>query len=249
MQKYIDQLIRDIHLAKDDLRVPWIEKKEGYEIDEWLSGEEDEQQAPVRTIEDWSSIKQEQLPPAERLTDKQTEALFEALKILLAGFNCNFVVHFETPIRIQYEVMRSMWQQEHGWMSWHPNFFDVCEDEQPFGTCAFGDEYCQCKKLANYTKNWDETVWTDEDDERFWDEMDERRQQRKKDAERRDRERHIEFLKKEFGDDYETKLEEHDKRLNEYKKQIQDYKDIDKMLDDEDWENTDDDDDDLDFEF
>lgn len=217
MQKYINQLIIDINIAKDDLQVPWITPNEGYELDDWLSGEEDETQAPVKTIEDWSSIKQIELPPVERLNDEQIEALFNALKQLLEAFNCNFVVHFETPIRIQYKVIRSMWQQEHGWMSWHPNFFDVCDDRQAFGSCAFGEEYCQCKKMATYTKGWDETVWTENEDEAFWYKMQERREQRKLDAERRSRERHIEFLKAEFGDDYKKELEKYDIKLKEMK--------------------------------
>ena len=241
MQKYINQLIQDIEIARDDLQVPWIVPEEGYQLDDWLSGEEDEEQAPVKTIEDWSSIKQEQLPPAERLNDEQVETLFHALKKLLEGFNCNFVMQFETPIRVQYRVMRSMWSQQHGWMSWHPNFFDVCQDGQLFGTCAFGDDYCQCKKLANYTEGWNETVWTEEDEEVFWNKMENRRQQRKEEADRRSRERHIEYLKAEYGDDYQAELDKHDKKMEEYKKQIQDMEDIDKMTDDDNWNNFDDD--------
>jgi hypothetical protein len=87
MQKYINQLIEDIQYAKANIQKPWIVLKEGYEFDEWLSEEEDKKQAPIRNVEDWSGIKKEQLPPEDRLSDEQVEALFKALDKLLSEFN------------------------------------------------------------------------------------------------------------------------------------------------------------------
>jgi hypothetical protein len=180
MQKYINQLIEDIQYAKANIQKPWIVPEGGYEFDEWLSEEEDKKQAPVRNVEDWSGIKKEQLPPEDRLTDEQVEALFKALDKLLSEFNCHFVVHFHVPFREQYKTMRAMWQQDHAWMAWHYNFFDLCEDGQEHGTCALGEDFCQCKALAEFTKDWDNSPWTEED-EAFWEEMEARRQRRKRD--------------------------------------------------------------------
>ena len=78
--------------------------------------------------------------------------------------------------------MRAMWQQDHAWMAWHYNFFDLCEKDQTHGTCALGEEFCQCKAMAIFTEGWDNSPWTEEDEEAFWEEMEARRQRRRRDG-------------------------------------------------------------------
>ncbi|MEM9888615.1 MAG: hypothetical protein AAF849_22150 [Bacteroidota bacterium] len=181
MQKYVHYLLTDIRAATDDLPVPWIEK-ETYEIADWLPREEDEKQAPKRTIEEWTGIRQEALPPDDRLTEEQIAVLMEALKALLNELNAYFCMTFiNVPLRLQYRAMRMQWQQEHVWLQWHDGFFKLCEEDQAHGTCGLGWDHCQCRHFAELSKDWDDSPWTEADEERWQREMEERERRRRRD--------------------------------------------------------------------
>ncbi len=180
MQKYLTQLIADIQVAKEDMLPPWIPKA-SYELDEWLPTDEDEQQAPKRSVEDWTGIKQEMLPPPEHLTEEQAATLLKVLEELLSEINCHWVTQIKVPVYLQYATIRRRWQQEHAWLMWHENFFDYCEEGQIHGSCGFGMEYCHCRFFAEMSKDWDKTPWTEEDETRLLEELEERRQRRKRD--------------------------------------------------------------------
>ncbi|MEM1325286.1 MAG: hypothetical protein AAGI23_04990 [Bacteroidota bacterium] len=176
MQNYLQHLLADIRFAVEDLRVPWIEK-EGYELDEWLPPDEDQRLAPRRSVEEWTRLKQIALPPADRLTESQAEQFVEALKKLLEKLNCHFVVWYSgVPIHRQYASIRRMWQQEHAWMKWHMNFFELCEEDQPIGTCELGEKYCHCAHMEELRAGWtNDDPWTAEDQERLEREWEERK--------------------------------------------------------------------------
>jgi hypothetical protein len=109
MHSYLSHLLSDIAYATDNVSWPFI--KEAVDWQDWISPEEEEQTAPVRNLEEWTGIKQEQLPPANLLSDEQIVALLDALKKMLDAYNWSFVLQINVPERIQYETIRSNFNQ------------------------------------------------------------------------------------------------------------------------------------------
>lgn len=177
MERYMQQLMEDIETARQNLPQLWQEAE--VDICDWLSQEEDERQAPRKTVAEWTGIQQAQLPPADRLTPEQLHSLMQALSKLLDDINCSFVTLIAVPEVIQYQTLRQMWEQEHAWLRWHQNFFDFCEPGQAHGTCEMGSEYCHCKFIADMRSEFeDEEPWTEEDEERFWEDYERRKRRR-----------------------------------------------------------------------
>lgn len=180
MEKYIAQLLEDIAAARENLPQPWQEEK--VDIWDWLPEEEDRRQATHKTVEEWTGIRQIQLPPAERLTPEQIHALFAALCKLLDDINCSFITQIRVPEELQYRTLRRMWPQEHAWLQWHQNFFDFCEEGQPHGSCELGVAYCHCKFFAEMFGDMEEEEeWTEEDEEAFWEDYLRRKRRRRDD--------------------------------------------------------------------
>lgn len=109
METYIQQLVTDITTATENAIFPFPETD--WNIHDWISDEEENQTAPVRELEEWTGIKQEQLPPAEMLSDSQISWLLTALKKMLDTYNCSFVLQTEVPERIQYAAIRENFGQ------------------------------------------------------------------------------------------------------------------------------------------
>ena len=141
MEKYINQLLSDISQATENAKFYFPQSE--VNIHEWKSNEEENQTASVRELEEWTRLSQEQLPPAEMLTDEQLVQLLNALKKMLDAYNWSFVLQIETPERIQYNVIRHNFNQQARLKRWHMGFFEVCKENSTLGECALG-EYCQC---------------------------------------------------------------------------------------------------------
>ena len=114
------------------------------EIHDWISEEEEGQTAPRRQLEEWTGISMVQLPPSDRLNDKQVELLLKALNTMLNACNWSFVLQTEVPKRVQYAAIRANFDQEAKLKRWHMGFFQNCRPGTVNGTCAFG-EHCQCQ--------------------------------------------------------------------------------------------------------
>lgn len=78
MQNYIHQLLSDISCATENISWPFAEKQ--LELHDWMTDEEEDAKAPLRELEEWTSIKKEMLPPAEMLSDEQVNNLLIALR-------------------------------------------------------------------------------------------------------------------------------------------------------------------------
>lgn len=157
MQNYLTQLLRDIQFAKNNISTTIVESDIS-EFD-WLSPEEDERLAPKKSLEEWTGIRKEMLPPVEKLNSTQLSKLLKALKELLSDNNCHFVTQIKVPELIEYRTIRGMWKQEHAMMKWHLNFFDFCKKNTKFGECHLGEQYCHCsffKDLLSQFENSDE---------------------------------------------------------------------------------------------
>ena len=144
MEKYINQLLSDISQATDNAKLSFVQSEVNMQnIHEWISDDEESQTAPVRNLEEWTGIRQEQLPPTEMLTDIQLSKLLNALIKMLDAYNWSFILLLETPERIKYNAIRHHFNQQAKVKRWHMGFFDVCKENSTLGECALG-EYCQC---------------------------------------------------------------------------------------------------------
>lgn len=151
MERYIEQLLGDIAYATENISWPYI-KKESYELQDWIPEEEEDKNAPIRNLEDWTGIRQEQLPPHEKLADEQVQRLLTALKKMLDAYNCSFVLQIEVPERIQYAAIRDNFSQQVKVKQWHMGFFEPCKPGTEHTKCALG-EYCQCAFYAELFKD------------------------------------------------------------------------------------------------
>lgn len=177
MKRYLAQLISDIDQAR--LNPPQLYKEAEIDIFEWLPPDEDEQQAPKKTIEEWTGIKQYALPPANRLKDRQLSVLLESLKELLAVYNCHFVLIITVPERLQYKALRRGWFQLSPMTRFHENHFSFCNKEKNGEGCHLGEEYCHCRIVTSmFPSQLDDEEWTEADEERFWNNYDNHKRDR-----------------------------------------------------------------------
>lgn len=75
MQRYLEQLLGDIAIAIDNAKYATAEQK--YDLCDWISEEEEERTAPIRNLQELTSIYQEMLPPAEMYSDEQLHSLLD----------------------------------------------------------------------------------------------------------------------------------------------------------------------------
>lgn len=162
MERYLEQLFADIAYATENVSWPYI-KKESYELHEWIPDEEEDRIAPVRELEEWTGILQEQLPSPEMLTDEQVHGLLEALKEMLNAYNWSFVMQISVPERIQYATIRDNFKQKAKVKQWHYGFFEICKPGTEHGKCSLG-EYCHCRFFAEMFANFEDEDLTPEED-------------------------------------------------------------------------------------
>lgn len=165
MQRYLEQLLSDITIAIDNKK----SSTEGhvFELHDWKSEEEEEQTAPVRNLQELSTIYQEMLPPAEMLSDEQVLTLLYSLNQLLDAFNCCFVLQIEVPERIQYATIRDNFNQDIKVKTWHMGFFELCKKGTQHKQCTLG-EYCHCAFFAEMFADFiDEELTPEEERDRM----------------------------------------------------------------------------------
>lgn len=161
MQNYIEQLLTDISIATENASFPFAESE--LNIHDWIPDEEEKRTAPVRNLQEWTGIRQEQLPPADKLSDTQLTQLLHALKKMLDTYNCSFVLQTEVPERIQYAAIRENFDQQVKVKRWHMGFFALCRAGTEHGKCALG-KYCQCAFYAELFSGFvDEELSPEED--------------------------------------------------------------------------------------
>ncbi len=148
MQRYVEQLIEDIHIARSKVRPPldvWddVDTNDDGEIED-MAFVEKYIYGTSKPIEQITRIKYEQLPPDDKLSAEQKAMLAKELLELLLHYN--FVPDFpETfPLNRRYSFLRKIWTDKHVELSFgqtHIEFCDYDESECPFvGYCATCEE-------------------------------------------------------------------------------------------------------------
>ncbi len=143
METYLNQLLADVAHAVATVPWPFYESEE-QDLWVWISREDELKSAPRKTLEEWTGISQDALPPHEMLDDLQLETLYAALREMLDAYHMPIVFHLTTPVRIQYQVLRRYFDQELPMLRWHMGFFDTCPDKKPYHECLLGDQ-CLCR--------------------------------------------------------------------------------------------------------
>ncbi len=159
LQRYINQLLTDIEVATENVPEPWYPMDE--EVDEefgvlpWM---EDPENAPTKSLEEWTNLKKEQFPPDNRLTDAQVSSLLCAIKHMLDVYNCSAVFQIEVPERIQYRVIRERFRQEVPMLKANYFFFEFCDkkDQPDRSQCLLGEAYCHCAFFEAFFEKFEE---------------------------------------------------------------------------------------------
>lgn len=169
MQRYIEQLIEDIHKATWNLRPPhalWEESKADPDdeleledmtyLEQYVYGDE----IPIANI---TGIEQERLPAPEKLTTEQKALLAEELEKLLQYFH--FILDFpsEYPSHLRYPFIRNFWKEKHVALSFGENHIEFCDFEDD--KCPFPGYCTTCAEIkaqlkydeehSSLTDDWD----------------------------------------------------------------------------------------------
>ena len=193
MERYVQQLLADIGWARENVPEPWwyfvsSEEEEEEGPSPWS---EDVEGAPRKSLEEWTGLRREQLPPPHRLTPQQLERLLHALKEMLSAYNCHVVFQrADVPHTVQYDIIRRRFDQEVPQLRANEYFFEFCDPKED-ADCPLG-EYCECRFLDHAFAHFEE--WDGEEEEEPYG-----------DSDFRDH-----YLRRKYGRDWENYLPLHD---------------------------------------
>lgn len=150
MQRYIEQLIADIHQATWQIRPPreiWdhadtnseLEREDMEYVEKYIYGDKE----PISSI---TGIDTEMLPVLEKLTQEQQALLAVELEKLLQHFNFYLDFPVNYPSNLRYPFIRNFWDREEVAVSFGENHIEFCSFEEEY--CPFPG-YCNtCKEVA-----------------------------------------------------------------------------------------------------
>ena len=155
MERYIEQLFKDIRKATFNIRPPrelWMDadtEDEGLVEDlayaeEFVYGEKE----PVEII---TGIKAKSLPSEEKLTTAQQELLTIELEKLLNYFNFQFDFPENLPVHLRYPFIKKFWSEEHVALSFGKSHVPLCDYKED--NCPFPD---YCTVCADFKKEEEE---------------------------------------------------------------------------------------------
>jgi hypothetical protein len=156
MQRYIEQLIDDLHKATWGMKPPheiWeeseadpddeLELEDMSYVEKYLYGDA----IPISGI---TGIAQEQLPPAERLSEEQQALLAVELEKLLQYFHFYLDFPKDYPAHLRYEFIRKFWEEKHVPLSFGENHIEFCDYDVEH--CPFPGYCNSCKEVEEQMK-------------------------------------------------------------------------------------------------
>lgn len=157
MQRYIEQLIEDIHKASWNTRAPheiWelseadpddeIDTEDLSYVEQCIYGEE----IPISEI---TGIEAITLPPPEKLNDEQQTLLVVELEKLLLNYHFHLDFPTNYPLHLRYPFIRDLWSESHVPLSIGENHIEFCSYEEE--SCPFPG-YCKtCEEVAFEMEN------------------------------------------------------------------------------------------------
>lgn len=162
MQRYIEQIIGDLKESKKNVPPdPELENTKNYEdFEEKMFAIET---APSQHKKDVFGVSFEELPPPEKLTDKQIEQLLDAIEDTFEAFNISIEYKDNMPIKLKYDVLRDSFKYDIHIMPGFSMHFDFCDGlcEE----CKMAD-YCDIKdEIMNDENDMENYTYNDDDDE------------------------------------------------------------------------------------
>lgn len=156
MQRYIEQLIEDIHQATWRIRPPhelWEES--GADPDDELELEdmsyvEKLMYGDLEPISEITGIDINRLPQADKLSQQEQSILATELENLLQYFHFTLDFPENYPAHLRYPFILKTWAEEHVALSFGENLIEFCDMEEE--NCPFPG-YCNtCKEVAEQMK-------------------------------------------------------------------------------------------------
>lgn len=156
MQRYIEQLIDDLHKATWGMKPPheiWeeseadpddeLELEDMSYVEKYLYGDE----IPISAI---TGIGPDQIPPAEKLNQEQQALLAVELEKLLQYFHFYLDFPENFPAHLRYPFILKFWEEKHVALSFGENHIEFCDYDEEH--CPFPG-YCNtCKEVAEQMK-------------------------------------------------------------------------------------------------
>jgi hypothetical protein len=156
MQRYIEQLIDDLHKATWRIKPPhklWgesdadptneLELEDMSYVEKYIYGDA----LPISEI---TGIAREQLPPVEKLNQDQQALLADELEKLLQIFHFHLDFPQGYPNHLRYPFIRDFWSEEQIPLSFGENHIEFCNYDEE--NCPFRG-YCQtCNEIAEQMK-------------------------------------------------------------------------------------------------
>ena len=97
---------------------------------------------PIAVITD---IETENFPPAEKLSESQTEFLFSEMMRTLHAYCFDADFPKGLPVRLKYKLLREKWNEKAVYTGEGVTCFEFCDYEP--SRCPFPEEFCGCKEF------------------------------------------------------------------------------------------------------
>lgn len=157
MQRYIDQLIEDLHEIIQEINPPGKIKEEPIageesfirhleDVENYLHGK----QLPISEI---TGIIPEQLPPTEKLNEQQQAQLSVELEKFLGHFHFSLDFPFNYPYYLRYPFIKNFWTEKHSALQSGTSHIEFCDYDKE--NCPF-ESYCNtCNEFDSDDENPD----------------------------------------------------------------------------------------------
>ena len=157
MQRYINQLIEDLHEIAQKASLSGKTAEEAVSDDEsFLKHIEDVEnylhgdQLPISEI---TGILSEQLPPPETLNESQKEQLSVELENFLAHFHFSLDFPQNYPKHLRYPFIKNFWSEKHSPMRSGTSHIEFCEYDE--ANCPFPGYCNSCSEFEIEDKDLD----------------------------------------------------------------------------------------------
>lgn len=142
MEKYIEQLLADLKAAQKNVPPdpkPGSEKtQEEFNEKMWAI-----ENTPERPAKELFGLSFEELPPVEKLTEKQMQNLYDGIEETFEAFQCVFEFPHGVPLNIRYKFVRKLFAEKIHLMPGFTSHFNFCETDCE--DCELA-EYCEIKE-------------------------------------------------------------------------------------------------------
>jgi len=145
MIKYLTHLIEDMQQAAKNLPAkPYLELSED---DECLRGVIEYESIEPKPMQEWFGIDKANFPPAEKLSNDESELMVKEIIKLWHAYNFDPVLPKNLPARIAYQTLVNYFDKPVTWVSEGIIGIEFCEYDPQ--NCPFPTEYCMCKDFEN----------------------------------------------------------------------------------------------------